>query len=412
MFAELRGYPGRAFLVCFGAYLLSQMDLALFGYAIPEIRKEFGLSLSEIMGVVSAAFLVGGGLLVGLSVLPDRLGRQRMFQFSLITSSILVVLHSVVPNPATLALLRGASIATGGLSYPLTGAIVAEEFPARYRGFFLGLLQVGYPLGWTLASVLAGYILVHFGWRYVFLIGALSLPYLWLIKRVLREPPRSLAARANEKKASARDLLAPEYRRRTLLLFCAQFLFVWAYAGSVFMFPSFLVEVRGLDRSQYPMLIGIGHLIGSLGYILAAYVGEFVWSRRNTVVVWTLTGAVCFQCLIWFTDDFTSTLIAFGVMSMFFYGSAAVKFAYLAEVFPTRIRATAMTLAGSLAVILGSAAGPYCASLAVERFGWNLGYSVLVGVPLAMAGFLYLFLKKIPSGLEVEEVQTMYAKET
>ncbi len=88
-----------------------------------------------------------------------------------------------------------------------------------------------------------------------------------------------------------------------------------------------------------------------------------------------------------------------------------MKFAYLAEVFPTRIRALAMACCGSLAVTLGSAAGPYTVSLAIEAWGWHLGYAVLVGVPLALAGLLYLTLDSLPSGLEVEEIEQRIGRE-
>ncbi len=381
------------------------MDLALFGYAIPPIRAEFDLSLSGVIGIVSIAFLIAGILISVFGVMTDRYGRRRMFQFSIVTSSVLVALHAVVPNPAALTLLRGASIATGGLSYPITGAVISEEFPGRYRGFFVGILQIGYPLGWVLASFMAAWVLAQYNWRYLFLVGLLSLPFLLVVNRVIREPKRSIDARASGPRAHPRELFSPTLRKRTLLLFSAQFLFVWAYAGSIFLFPSFLTEVRGLGRAEYSQLIGYGHLIGAFGYLLAAFIGEFVWTRRNTVVVWTLTGAAAFQVMVWFTDSFAETLLAYGVMSMFFYGSAAVKFAYLAEVFPTRVRATAMALAGSLAVTLGSAAGPWCVARAVEIYGWTLGYSVLVGVPLVLAGLLYTQLTKVPSGLEVEAVQ-------
>jgi len=173
---SLRGYPLTAFAICLLAYTTAQMDLALFGYAIPSIRSEFGLSLSAVMAVVSIAFLLGGLLLVLLAVAVDRLGRKGMFQLSLIGSSILVSLHALVPNPATLALLRGSSIALGGLTYPITGAVITEETPARYRGLMLGLLQVGYPLGWVLASLWAAWLLSSWGWRYLFLVGLVSLP--------------------------------------------------------------------------------------------------------------------------------------------------------------------------------------------------------------------------------------------
>ena len=78
---SLRGYPLRAFIICLIAYTTAQMDLALFGYAVPAIRAEFGLSLSEVMAVVSTAFLMGGALLVVLGWLADRMGRLPLFQF-------------------------------------------------------------------------------------------------------------------------------------------------------------------------------------------------------------------------------------------------------------------------------------------------------------------------------------------
>jgi len=410
MWAEIRGYPFQAFTVCLFAYAVAQMDLALFGYAIPSIRKEFSLSLSGVMAIVSTAFVIGGLLIVWLGLWTDRVGRRIMFQFSLVGSSILIALHSLVPNPVTLSALRGASIAVGGLSYPITGAVIAEEFPARYRGLFLGFLQIGYPLGWAMASLWAAWLLDTHGWRTLFLVGLISLPVAWVVNRVIREPKRFIESRARQSSGvppRARELLAAGIRRRTVLLFSAQFLFVWAYAGSIFLFPSYLSEERGFESSGYSMLIGAGNAIGILGYVLAAVVGEFLITRRTTVVVWTLAGAAMFQVMVWLTHDFHGLLIAYGLMSMFFYGTSAVKFAYLAEVFPTRLRATAMASCGSLAVVLGSAAGPMMVSVAVERYGWNFGYSILVGVPLLMAGLLYLLLTPIPSGLEVEEVESL-----
>ena len=408
MLSEIRGYPLRVFGICLVAYSCAQMDLALFGYAIPFIREEFGLTLSGVMSIVSSAFLLGGGLLVVLGVLGDRIGRLRMFQFSVLTSSLLVALHSIVPNPFSLVLLRGASIATGGLSYPITGAIITEEFPAHGRGLFMGLLQIGYPLGWAIASLWAMWILPIYGWRALFLVGLLSLPLILVVSKWVREPPRYKAAKDQLSPRPIRELFSASMRHRTIILFSAQFLFVWAYSASIFLFPSYLREFRGMEAFDFALVIGAGNAIGILGYILAAWVGEYLLSRRNTVVIWTVIGAVLFELMIWTTESFWEILAVYSFMSMFFYGSAAVKFAYLAEVFPTYIRSTAMTFCGSGAVVLGSAAGPYCVSLAVEQWGWTLGYATLVGVPLLMAGLLYLALMPIPSGLEVEDIQNYF----
>ena len=43
----VRGYPGRLWLACFGAYALSQMDLALWSYALPLIRRDLDLTRTQ-----------------------------------------------------------------------------------------------------------------------------------------------------------------------------------------------------------------------------------------------------------------------------------------------------------------------------------------------------------------------------
>jgi putative MFS transporter len=409
----VRGYPLRAFVICWIAYTFSQMDQALFSYAVPSIREEFGVSLTVMGWVIAGSFVLAGIVLVLLARIADRIGRKSMLQFSIVISSLFIAAHALAPTLLILGLLRGFGVATTGLLYPVTGAIVAEESPARYRGLMAGLMQTGYPMGWFLASLFAAEVLATWGWRPLFLVGLLSIPYVFVASRTLRESLRFTEARAAAGGAATRSgisaLFAPDMRRRTLVLFFAQYLFVIAYGGSAIWFPTYFVEARGIDIGSSSYLVGIGNAIGILGYVLAALAGEFLLTRRTTVVVWTLLGNLAFLYLIWGTETTLEAVVAFGVMSMFFYGTAAVKFAFVAEIFPTALRATGIAVCGSLAVTLGIATGPLLVTYAVERFGWDIAFSLVVAGPLFVAGFLYLLLKPVPSGLEVEEVQSYLA---
>ena len=49
------------------------------------------------------------------------------------------------------------------------------------------------------------------------------------------------------------------------------------------------------------------------------------------MVLWTLLGSLLFRVLVWVPETFSHILLTYALMSMFFYGSAAVKFAYLAD---------------------------------------------------------------------------------
>ena len=73
---------------------------------------------------------------------------------------------------------------------------VVEEAPARFRGILTGILQTGYPLGWFLASLLAAPVLARWGWRPMFLIGLVSIPFTVIIWRFLRETTRFSEHRA------------------------------------------------------------------------------------------------------------------------------------------------------------------------------------------------------------------------
>jgi len=404
-----------AFAICYGAYALSQLDLALFAYAVPSIRKDFGAGLQTIGLMLSLAYVVGGILQVGLGHLTDSWGRKRVLILATAGSSLFVALHAVALGPLSLALARAGAIATGGAIYPATGAIVAEEAPARYRGIWAGALQTAYPFGWFVASLLAAPILITYGWRALFLVALLSLPYTLVIARGMRETRRFAAAQANRTarpslRASLATMLSPALRRRTLTLFAAQFLFVIAYGGSTFLLPTYFTEHRGLPINMAAYLVGVGNAVSIIGYFAAAYIGEFVLTRRTTVVIFTVLGAIGFLYMIWIPEGFYPTMIAFAVMSVFFYGTAAVKFAYLAELFPTELRATGLAVCGSLAVNLGIAVGPLLVSTAVESIGWQQALSWVVAVPLLAAGSLYLFLKPVASGLEVEAVQDALAQ--
>ena len=327
--AEARGYPLQAFLLCLGAYALSQMDLALFGYALKEIRSEFGVETTTLTYAIGAANVIGGLLLVGLGVMTDRVGRRGMMILATRASSVFIERHALAPGLLARAILRGLSVGTGGLLYPATGAIVTEESPARLRGLFAGMLQAGYPLGWFLGSLLAAALLPAFGWRALFVTGLVSIPYVFLIHRFLRESSRFAERRPQDTpRASVAELFRHGRARRTVVLFLAQFLFVVAYGGTFQLFPLYFHDARGFDVAGAAFLVGLGNLLAIGGYLLAAWVGEFVLTRRTTVVLWTLAGALCFVWLLWGTDTPGEALVAFSVMCMYFHGVAAVKFAF------------------------------------------------------------------------------------
>ena len=76
---QTKGVPFNTFLICLVAVTLSNMDQALFSYAVPGISSEFDVSLKVIGWILSISFLVASFAVVCAGVLTDFFGRRKCF---------------------------------------------------------------------------------------------------------------------------------------------------------------------------------------------------------------------------------------------------------------------------------------------------------------------------------------------
>lgn len=402
MIDTLRGYPLRAFLIALVGLSFANLDHSLFALVLSQVKDEFGWTEAERGLYLCLTFIVAGVVVTQIGVLADRVGRKRTLLWSMLATPVFVCAMFWSQSTLSLLTLRVLGFATAGAQSPLTGTLVLEEAPARYRGLLSGILQVGYPIGWALAALVFVPMVWDAeadpaGWRKVFLLALIGLPVAWIFHRYLREPPAWEAARiarANEKPASTAALFTPEYRYRTLVLFLGQFLQVFAY-GSTILLVAYFQEARGWSFAQSSTLVGVSYAVGALGYVLAAVVGEFLLSRRTVIILWIWLGALAFAWTIWMADSVAATTAAFCVTTFFFYGATAVIFTFTAENFPAHLRATAVSFSGSLGVNLGVAFGPLATSLIVPAYGWQWAFTVAGIVPLLAAGVAYLFARPV-----------------
>ncbi len=391
---SLRGWPLRAFVVCLIGLTFANLDHSLFAFVLTEIAEEFDWGLVERGWYIALTFFIAGLVITQAGALADRIGRKPVLLGSMLLAPPFVVALAFAPNTLMLLIARTLGFAAAGAQSPITGTIVLEESPPRYRGLLSGILQIGYPLGWFAASLLVPLVYAAYGWRWIFLLGLLGLPAAWLIWRFLREPPAwQQAARLHAGgERGTRALFAPQYRRRTLLLLLGQFLQVFAY-GATILLTAYFRESRGWSAEDAIHMVGLSYAIGAFGYVAAAYTGEFLLNRRTVIVLWCLLGAVAFLAMIWLARGWWSTVLAFGTMTFFFYGATAVIFTFLAENFPAELRATGVSFAGSFGVNLGIALGPLALSYAIVALGsWEWAFTWCGVLPLVLAALAFLQL--------------------
>jgi len=412
LWSTTRGEPLFVFLVCLAGWTLSNLDQSLFGYAIPGIRAEFGSALSDIGWILSASFLAAAVLTVILGVLSDTKGRKPLFIATLAISALLVGMQAFAPTFLVLAIIRVAAFGVSNGLAPIVLAYNVEVAPARLRGIFTGFLNCGYPLGWFIGSLIAAPLIATHGWRAIFLPALLVIPLALLLSRWLPESKRFRDASLTGTRTHSRGDLGLRFaalfdkrlRRRTIACMTANFLFGGAYAGTAFYLPTFYHEVRGYPISRATYIVGLAYGLGTLGYILAAIVGEFVLSRRNTSALWFVAGAASLTCMVWLPSTFAEDVVAFGVTAAFFYGSQAVFGTFSTEIFPTRIRATAMAFSASFANYLGFAIFPLIVAWAVPRIGWQWAFTLVSAPMLCLAAMAILQIENFQSGIDVDAI--------
>lgn len=395
---SIDGVPRRNFALCFVGLTLCTADQAFFSYAIPSLVKEFGVTLDVVGAALSASFALAIVTVVVAGMLADRYGRVRVFAALLAASALVVALHAFAESFASLAALRAVGFAVSAGLYPIANTIVVESAPDRYRGVLAGTLQISYPTGFFLGSLVAAHFLAAAGWRAAFLAALVVVPFAVVIGRYLAEP-RARAAlpgrspAATGARAPLAVLLSPRWRGTVAACFAGSALTSIAIGGITLFLPTYLVESRGVSSSVAAEMAGMTFLIGALGYVLSSWVGEFVLTRRDTLIAWVWLGAAVFGAVVWVAEASTVVIVGLGVTIMFLFGSEAVRMPLAAELFPAELRATGSTLAGSAGVTLGLLIVPLAIGSVAPRVGWALTYTLFGVVPLVVAGLAFMLLR-------------------
>jgi MFS family permease len=125
--------------ICLLAWALTNMDQALFGYAIPGILTEFQQPLQTIGTMLTVSFVSAAGLVVLAGMAADRWGRVPTLTLLLAASATLVGLQSLATDIVTLTVLRALAFGLSGGLAPITNAMVVEAVPERWRGIAAGV---------------------------------------------------------------------------------------------------------------------------------------------------------------------------------------------------------------------------------------------------------------------------------
>jgi len=407
-FRRLTSSQRHTFLAAFLGWTMDSLDFFILIFCVPAIAKEFHTQPSAVLGAVflTQAFRPVGALLFGM--LADRFGRRPVLMVNILSFSVIELACAFAPSLGALLVLRALfGLAMGG-EWGVGAALVFETLPKEGRGTFSGILQEGYAMGSILASgafalffngfVLSGLHVPGIGWRGLFIVGSIPALLVFYVQARVEESPVWLAgAKTRADRVSGVIRRNEPGTSATLLKFLPTFLFLVLLMtafmsfshGTQDVYPTFLTTYAKLNPStvgSIGVLYGFGSILG--GFVFGTLSER--WGRKRAIVTAALLSIPIIP--LWAYGHSAFTLGAGAVLIQFMVqGAWGVVPAYLTELSPAPVRATAPGLAYQLGGLVTSWNGK-AQALAAERWGNYpavLAITVIV-VALALSGLALL----------------------
>jgi SHS family lactate transporter-like MFS transporter len=338
-FQSLTKIQRRTFIAAFLGWTLDAFDFFLVTFVISRIATEFHKGVAEIvLGITVTLMLRPVGALI-FGRLADRFGRRVPLMANILIYSFVELLTAFSPNYEAFIALRAVfGVAMGG-EWGVGAALALETLPTQSRGLFSGILQQGYAFGYLLAAVAYALIFPHFGWRGMFIVGALPALLVVYIRSSVPESPVWLERKA---KPVAESLGLWKAFLKQPMSYVGAVLMMTAFNfmshGSQDLYPTFLQKQHGFSVDTVALIAiiaNVGAIIG--GTMFGAFSQNF--GRRRTIVAAALVGI--FVIPLWAFAP-TAPLLALGgfLIQFFVQGAWGVVPVHLNELSPSEVRGT------------------------------------------------------------------------
>jgi SHS family lactate transporter-like MFS transporter len=385
----------RTFTASFLGWSLDAFDFFLLTFVISRIAGSFGKAIPEVTFAITLTLMCRpiGALLFGW--LADRYGRRGPLMFDIACYSLIELATAFSPNFTVFIVLRGLyGVAMGG-EWGLGAAMAMEALPPQRRGFFSGLLQEGYMVGYLLAA-LASFLVFHFtpwGWRGLFVVGTLPALLILYIRTNVPESPLWLQGRA------AKVVVSPAVLVRSLAAHWPLFVYAIVFLagmnamshGSQDLYATFLEKDRGFSTGQVSLLSAIAAVGAILGGIAFGTLSQRL-GRRNVIMLCAALGACCVPLWAFGANIALSALGAFA-LQFFIQGSWGVIPAHLNELSPPQARGTFPGFTYQLGNLAAAYIAQYQATLAQHAtYGAAMAKTVVgvLALVVVLSAFGYL----------------------
>jgi phosphoglycerate transporter family protein len=393
-----------ATIVGYSAFYLVRQNLAM---AAPGISEEFSFTKTQI-GLLATCFMIvyGIGKLIN-GYLSDRSDARYFMPIGLFLSAIVSLTTTLSTGIVFFIFMCGLNGIFQSMGWPACARLITHWFSPKELGTKWALWASSHQIGAVAIFGLGGFIIQHFGWRWVFITPALICMGLsfFLFNR-LRDTPKEVGLPpVEEYKGDVHKVCSKFDERITLKEVWTTVLsnrLVWFMAfanmclyiprqGIFFWAPFFLKEYKGVTLIIAGVQL-VGFEIASLiGGLVAGIASDKIFDgRRGPVGTICLIGvAISFFTLLKvppgspFLD--AAILMAAG---FFLNGSQVLNGVAVADFASKRAVGVATGFTGSFAYGGSALASGAAFGAVVEIYGWEWGISLFI-LPALVGAFFY-----------------------
>jgi SHS family lactate transporter-like MFS transporter len=379
-FRRLTAVQRNTFLACFLGWSLDAFDFFILVFCLNALAGEFHVKVSEVSEGIfwTLAMRPVGAFLFG--IMADRFGRRPTLMVDIIAFSVFELASAFAPTLKIFLITRALfGIAMGG-EWGVGAALTFETLPAEGRGFFSGLLQEGYVVGYLLAAVIYGTLFPLIGWRGMFVIGALPAFLVIYIRTKVDESPAWLQGRVENggEQRLGKDIAshAGVFAFLVLLMFA----FNSFSHGTQDLYPTFLQKNLQLTPKMVSLIAIVFNIGALLGGILFGSFSERIGRRRAILIAAVLSVPII---PLWAFSKSVPMLALGGFLMQFMVqGAWGVIPAHLNELSPAAVRATLPGFAYQLGNFIASRNAVIQAKITESHYGGSyapvLAWTVLI----------------------------------
>lgn len=372
------------------ATVFDAFNVAILSTVAPQIQQLYGLTHTE-WGLVNLVIRIGAVVSFFVLMLADRFGRRPIITLTIFGYALFTGLTAYAVDVYSFTVWQFCARIFLAAEFALALIIIGEEYPTRFRSFGISLLAGMGAFGTILSFLTARWVLAHYDWRTMYLLGLVPVALVVLVRLGMRETRRfeKLKNDGNAHSSWREQLWAlrvpfqRRYRARSLLV-----TLIWncnhmVTSPAVTFWTIHAARNLHFTPQEYTIVVAGAYVVG---FLLGAPLAGFLMNRvgRRLSCAFYYLGAALFIFAL-FMVPAPSVGVQTLLMSaciVCFLGANSATSTYATELFPTEIRATGYSWTTNLFGRVTEIVTPLLIGMLADRIGIPLSVGIMAIGPV------------------------------